>query len=335
MIRLDEFAPVPRLEAPRTDRPRARFPAIDAHSHLARPNDPAELVDRMDRFNIRTIVDMDGWWGGVLEDHLARYATRYPGRFRVFCRVDLSAVDEPDFGRRAAAYVRDCRSKGAAGIKFSKSLGVKLTDRTGRFLRPDDERLRSIWDAAARLGMPVTIHIADPVAFFLPIDATNERYEELAAHPQWSYVGRGCPGFDELLASQRNLLRANPDTTFVVAHVGSYAENLAAVGAMLDEFPNLYVDTAERIAELGRQPYTARAFLERYADRVLYGTDLLPTEANTSANYRFFETRDEYFPYNSFAEHNQGRWMIYGVGLPDDILRKIYVANAERLLGLD
>ena len=218
---------------------------------------------------------------------------------------------------------------------FSKSLGVNIQDGAGRFLRPDDPRLRSIWDAAGEEGMPVTIHIADPPAFFDPIEPANERYEELALHPHWSYFTRGCPGFRELLECQKNLLRSNPHTTFIVAHVGSYAENLGAVGAMLDEFPNMYVDTAERISELGRQPYTARDFLIRYAERVIYGTDLLPNETNTSANYRFFETRDEYFPYNSLDEHNQGRWSIYGVFLPDDVLSRIYYGNAQRLLKLD
>jgi len=335
MIPVNEFRPVSRLELPRTPCDRARFSVIDAHSHLKRPNDPAVLVEAMDRFNIRMIVDMDGFWDGTLETHVAKYRARYPERFRVFCRVNVESIDEPDFGKKAAAYVHECKRKGASGIKFSKSLGVKIKDRAGRFLRPDDPRLSPVWDAAAEEGFPVTIHIADPPAFFDTIDPTNERYEELAEHPHWSYSTRGCPGFHELLDCQRNLLRAHPRTTFIVAHVGSYAENLAAVGAMLDEFPNMYVDTAERISELGRQPFTSRDFLIRYADRVLYGTDLLPNATNTSANYRFFETADEYFPYNSMDEHNQGRWNIYGVHLPDDVLSKIYFGNAERLLARD
>jgi predicted TIM-barrel fold metal-dependent hydrolase len=335
MIPVNEWRPESRLELPHSECSRARFPVIDAHNHLARPNDPAELVQLMDRFNIRMIVDMDGLWDGTLEDHLERYRGRYPERFRIFCRVSLDEIDEPDFGGKAAAYVHACRRKGASGVKFPKSLGLELRDRAGRFLLPDDPRLKPIWDAAAEEAMPVTIHIADPPAFWDPIGPTNERYEELAEHPDWSYADRGCPGFHDLLGRQRDLLRANPGTTFIVAHVGSYAENLAAVGAMLDEFPNMFVDTAERISELGRQPYSTRDFLLRYADRVVYGTDLLPNAGNTSANYRFFETRDEYFPYNSLDEHNQGRWAIYGVFLPDEALSKIYSGNAERLLGHD
>ncbi|WP_455381568.1 amidohydrolase family protein [Salinispira pacifica] len=332
MIPINEFRPVSRLETPVTEIRRPRFPVIDAHSHLKRPNDPAELVERMDQFGIRLIVDLDGFWDGSLEEELRRYPERYPDRFRVFCRVNVEPIDDEGFGKRAREYVLACHRKGAAGIKFSKSLGLKIRDRYGNFIRPDDDRLRPIWEAAAEVGIPVTIHIADPPAFFDPIDPTNERYEELAEHPHWSYHTRGCPGFHELLECQHRLLERNPDTTFIVAHVGSYAENLRAVGAMLDRYPNMYVDTAERISELGRQPYSAREFIIKYQDRVIYGTDLLPNATNTGANYRFFESWDEYFPYNSFEEHNQGRWNIYGIGLPDEVLRKVYVENAERLI---
>ena len=333
MIRLDEFRPVSRLEVEATHLLQARIPVYDAHNHLGRPNQPEELVHDMDRYNIRRMVDLDGFWDGTFEEHIRRYREPYPERFRIFCRVDLTPIDEPDFATKARDYVRRCSDMGASGIKFSKSLGLKLRDSSGALIPPDDDRLRPIWDAAAEHKLPVTIHIADPPAFFEETTPENERYEELATHPQWSYVGKGCPDFDDLMECQHNLLRQNPDTTFIVAHVGSHAENLRAVAAMLDEYPNMVVDTAERISELGRQPYSAREFLIRYQDRVLYGTDLIPNDTNVSCNYRFFETWDEYFPYNSWDEHNQGRWNIYGVGLPDDVLRKIYFDNAERIIG--
>jgi len=210
-------------------------------------------------------------------------------------------------------------------------LGLKQKDKAGSFIMPDDPRLTAVWDCAARLGVPVLVHIADPVAFFTLTDIYNERVEELIVHPSWSYYNAGTPSFEELLASQERMLKTNPQTNFVVAHIGSNAEDLANVSRMLDAYPNMYVDTAERIHELGRQPYSSREFIIKYPDRVIYGTDLVPNAHNTSYNYRFFETRDEYFPYNRLEEHNQGRWNIYGIYLPDDVLKKVYVENAERL----
>jgi predicted TIM-barrel fold metal-dependent hydrolase len=223
--------------------------------------------------------------------------------------------------------------RGVTGIKISKELGLTVKTKNGKYLKPDDDRLRPLWEKASKYDLPVLIHIADPVSFFdKVIDHTHERYEELIDHPEWSWGNSNCPRFHELLDCQENMLRKNPDTRFIIAHAGSYAENLKEVGRMLDTYQNMYVDTAERIAELGRQPYTSRDFLIKYQDRVLYGTDLVPNATNVSGNYRFFETKDEYFPYNSFDEHNQGRWNIYGVYLPDEALEKIYYKNALRIV---
>ncbi len=333
MIPLDQFRPVTRLEVPQRQRLRPKFPVIDAHSHLTRTKDVAKVLEDMDRYGIRMIVDMDGFWDERMDYQLKHYVEPHPDRFTIFGRVNLSNIDEPDFEKKARRRVLECVERGATGLKFSKSLGVKLTDKNGVYLTPDDPRLQVIWATAAECDLPVTIHIADPPSFFdKVIDGTHERYEELAGHPHWSYGNRPCPRFPQLMEAQERLLEANPDTRFIVAHVGSHAENLAEVSRMLDRYPNMFVDTAERISELGRQPYTARDFLLKYQDRVVYGTDLLPTPSNISGNYRFFETKDEYFPYNSLDEHNQGRWNIYGVYLPDDVLEKIYYKNALRLI---
>lgn len=333
MITLDKFRPVSRLENNQAERFKPRFALIDAHNHLMRTHDSAAVVREMDRFGVELIIDLDGFWDGGLESQMALYGRRYPGRFAHFTRVNISGIDQPDFAEKAAGQLRAAAQMGACGVKFSKSLGVKLKDARGRYIKPDDDRLRVVWETAAALNLPVTIHVADPPSFFdRVIDNTHERYEELAEHPGWSYGNRGCPGFTELLDAQEHMLEANPDTTFIVAHVGSHAENLSDVARMLDAYPNMNVDTAERISELGRQPYSARDFLIKYQDRVVYGTDLLPTPANISGNYRFYETKDEYFPYNSLDEHNQGRWNIYGVFLPDGVLKKIYRDNALRLI---
>lgn len=333
MIPINEFRPVSRLELPQNERTFSKFPVIDAHNHLTRTKDSAKVLENMDRFNIKLIIDMDGFWDERLDFQLENYVNRYSGRFSIFGRVDVSCIDDVDFNKKARNHIIECVKKGITGIKFSKSLGVKVTDKYGKYLKPDDDRLRVVWETAAEYDLPITIHIGDPPSFFdKVIDNTHERYEELAEHPHWSYGNRPCPRFNELMEAQEVLLSKNKDTRFIVAHVGSHAENLKNVSRMLDTYPNMFVDTAERISELGRQPYTSREFLIKYQDRIIYGTDLIPNATNVSGNYRFFETKDEYFPYNSFDEHNQGRWNIYGVYLPDEVLEKIYYKNALRVI---
>lgn len=348
MIKLNEFRPVSRLEIPNEEKTFSKFPVIDAHNHLGRTvfpeggatnqfnlkADPASVYESMKKFNIRHIVNLDGYPDERLDIQIKAYVDKYPGCFSVFTRVNFNELEGPDFGKWVDKHLGTYLSRGVTGIKIPKTeSGLKLKLKDGKYLKPDDDRLRPLWEGAAKYNIPVLIHIADPVAFFdKVIDHTNERYDELAEHPDWSFGNSDCPRFKELLDCQENMLRKNPDTRFIIAHVGSYAENLKDVGRMLDTYPNMYTDTAERIAELGRQPYTSRDFLIKYQDRILYGTDLIPNATNISGNYRFYETKDEYFPYNSFDEHNQGRWNIYGVYLPDDVLKKIYFENALKVI---
>lgn len=333
MIPLNEFRPICRLEVPQEQRLHPKFPVIDAHNHLTRTKDSAQVLESMNRYGVKLIVDMDGFWDKRMDFQLEHYVNKYPGRFSIFGRVNVSDIDSPSFEKDARHHIVQGVERGITGIKFSKSLGVKLTDKHGVYLKPDDPRLQVVWATAAEFDLPITIHIGDPPSFFdRVIDSTHERYEELAGHPHWSYGQRPCPRYPELMAAQERLLSQNPATRFIVAHIGSHAENLREVSRMLDAYPNMFVDTAERISELGRQPYTAREFLLNYQDRIIYGTDLIPTPSNISGNYRFFETKDEYFPYNSLEEHNQGRWNIYGVYLPDEVLKKIYFQNALRII---
>ncbi len=332
-IYLDEFKPVSELVVEKHENVLPPFPVIDFHNHLRGRTDLKELIKIMDRNNIEIVVNLVRDQRDDLAECIEYYKAA-EGRVVVFGNIDISRIDEPDFASDVEEQVERGYSLGMKGVKFFKSLGLRYKDKSGKYIMPDDPRLAPLWKKCAELGLPVLIHIADPVAFFKPIDRFNERYEELAAHPDWSYYGKGCPSFEELLASQENLLKNNPDTTFCIAHVGSYAENLKYVGEMLDKYPNMYVDTAERIAELGRQPYTARDFIIKYQDRVLYGTDVFPGDRICSFNYRFYQTRDEYFPYNDFEVHNQGRWYIYGIYLPEPVLRKVYRENALKLLNL-
>ena len=205
----------------------------------------------------------------------------------------------------------------------------------------NDQRLDPLWATAAEMRLPVLVHVADPIAFFEPLDRHNERWEELTEHPDWHVWPtrpRGVlddprpPSFDELMDQFADLLLRHPWTTFIGAHVGCNAEDLGWVGRMLDACPNFAVDTAARLGELGRQPYTARDFFVRYQDRILFGIDGPVDAATYRIYYRFLETRDEYFRHDAGEVPGQGRWMAYGIDLPDEVLRKVYRDNARRLI---
>jgi predicted TIM-barrel fold metal-dependent hydrolase len=215
---------------------------------------------------------------------------------------------------------------------------------SGPLIKVDDPRFDPMWEACGSLKIPVTIHTADPDAFFLPTDRFNERFEELNNHPDWSFYDKDFPSKRDLLEARNRVFARHPKTQFIALHVGNKAENLAYVAECLDRLPNMHVEIGARIGELGRQPRTARKFFEKYQDRILFGTDAVPHGVETPQQifgdelyeiyFRFLETEDEYFDYAPAPVPPQGRWRIYGVGLPESILRKVYHQNAERLLGL-
>jgi predicted TIM-barrel fold metal-dependent hydrolase len=244
--------------------------------------------------------------------------------------MDWSGIERADFIQLSMDRLERLVEHGACGIKFWKDLGLTVRDASGALLRIDDQRLAPLFDKAAELKIPVMFHTADPDAFFTPIDRLNERYEELAAHPDWSFYGSPIPKAS-LLEQRDRVFARHPKTTFVAAHLAESSENLSYVAKLLDSHPNLNVDISARTPELGRQPYTARKFMLKYADRILFGTDLIPEVEMYRLYYRFLETDDEYFEYPSHASR-QGRWNIYGIFLPDDVLRKVYRENALKLL---
>jgi predicted TIM-barrel fold metal-dependent hydrolase len=349
---LRDFAPRSALRVPVTRVERPRFPVIDAHNHLGpvfggdwggRP--VAQLVDELDRAGVAAFVDLDGGQGDALSRAIDRTQRAHPDRFAVFAGLDYDAwASEPAFGELEAERLRDSAARGARGLKAWKLLGLRARDRAGRLVAIDDPRLDPLWRAAAELGLPVLIHIADPIAFFDPLDGANERWEELRDHPDWHFWpprpagdsdAPGFPPFDELLAAFDRLLGRHPATRFIGAHVGCAPEDLALVSGMLERHPNLSVDIAARLAELGRQPYTARAFFLRWADRIVFGTDAAADVAVYRIHYRFLETHDESFDYSTEPTPPQGRWQIHGIGLPDDVLRKVYAENARRLISFD
>lgn len=339
---LADYRPRPALVTKTTQVERPRFPVIDAHNHLGpefgggwdqRP--VSELLEAMDAADVRVLVDLDGGWGeDILNRHLDLFKRAAPERFRVFGGVDWAAwpAHGDRFGEWAAARLREQAARGAEGLKIWKPFGLHVRDQHGALVKVDDPRLDPLWATAGELNLPVMIHVADPVAFFDPLDATNERWDELHAHPDWQFPSPPFPPFLEIMDGLANLVARHNRTDFVGAHVGCYAENLGWVGALLDRCPNFYVDISARIGELGRQPYTTRRFFERYADRILFGIDAGADLDTYRLYYRFLETDDEYFSYDGAVVPRQGRWYIYGLNLPDDILEKVYRRNAERVM---
>lgn len=328
-LKLGDFHPRSMLIRPTHETLRPKFPVIDYHNHLD-AQAPRDVLKIMDECGVERVVNITMHTGEEALEMIHKFHSVAPDRFATYGWMDWSDVQAPGFFRRAVERFGRLVENGACGMKIWKDLGTTVRDADGSLLRIDDERLDPLYEKAAELGVPIMYHIADPDAFFLPINAENERYEELAAHPEWSYCGSHY-GKLELLAQRDRVIARHRKTIFVGAHVAEHPEDLDYVSKLLDANPNLYVDIGARCAELGRQPYTAREFFVKYADRILFGTDLIPAVNMYRLHYRFLETSDEYFEYPSHASR-QGRWNIYGLFLPDDVLRKVYRENALKLL---
>jgi predicted TIM-barrel fold metal-dependent hydrolase len=341
-MHLKNFRPRPQLVTKTTLRHLPRWPVVDAHNHLDSmfgggwiDRSLSEMHAAMDEAGVTHLVDLDGGWGeDVLRRHLDKLGAS--GRFRIFGGVEWATWKTlgDGFPEYAARRLEIQKGWGATGLKIWKPLGLHVTDERGRLVSVDDTRLSPIWQAAGNLGLPVMIHVADPAAFFDPVDQNNERWEELSAYPQFSFSAPRFPRFMEIVGGLRRLVANFPETTFIGAHVGCYSENLEWVGQMLDDCPNYYIDISGRLGELGRQPYSARRFLLRYSDRILFGMDNGIDVDGYRLWYRFLETDDEYFNYSVGEVPLQGRWFVSGVYLPDDVLDKIYRRTAQRVLAL-
>jgi len=333
---LRDFKPVSMLHVSVHPVEKAKFYVIDVHNHIndaARIDDhmpPERVLEVMDRTNVKTVVILTGMWGEKLQGVIDEMVKPHPGRFMVFTQLDWSKVDDPDFGAEMATQIRDSVSRGARGLKLLKDLGLGVRDKDGKLLAIDDARLDPAWEECGRLGIPVFIHSGDPEAFFLPIDASNERYEELIEHPDWSFYGRDYPSLQSLMEARNRVFAKHPHTTFVSLHMG-WPENLEWVQSMLDKYPNVMVEFGAREAELGRQPRRTRDLFMKYQDRIMFGTDNGVTEEMYRNNFRWLESSDEYFDY--WGSPGQGRFTISGLALPDDVLEKIYHKNAEHLFG--
>jgi predicted TIM-barrel fold metal-dependent hydrolase len=349
---ISQYQPTSMLKVAEHPVEKSRFPVIDIHTHLSFSKDeanrysaaPSDLLPVMNRRNLKMMVNLTGGRGAGLREAVQKFDKAEPGRFVTFTEPWFSRVDEAGYPRFQADQIQQAARDGARGLKVLKTLGLFLRGRDGKLVKVDDRRFDPMWETCGALRLPVAIHVADPVAFFTPIDSRNERFEELNNHPDWSFYGKDYPGFAEILEARNRMIARHPKTQFIVLHVGNHAEDLTDVAAMLDRFSNTSVEIAARIGELGRQPRTARRFFERYQDRILFGTDAIPNGKETPQQvfgdelyriyFRFLETEDEYFDYAPAPVPPQGRWRIYGLGLPEAILRKVYHDNAARLLRL-
>lgn len=350
---LTQFEPRSSLHAAETPVKRSRFPLLDIHTHIGRGDakgekaslvvPTTELLKVMDAKNIRTMVNLTGGYGKALEQSV-ELLSKPAGRFIVFTQPWFPRVAEPGYANFQADEIGRAHAAGARGLKVLKSLGLVVRENfnSGALLKVDDKRFDPMWEACAAKNMPVAIHTSDPEAFFTPIDRFNERFEELNAHPDWAY-GKDYPSDRALQEARFRVLARHPKTQFVVLHVAN-SENLAYVSENMQKYPNMWVEFGARIGELGRQPRASRKFFDRFQDRIIFGTDAMPKgeqfpqqvfgEKLYEIYFRFLETEDEYFDYAPARVPPQGRWRIYGIGLPDAILKKVYWNNAARLLKL-
>ena len=347
---------------------RARFPVFDMHTHVSSvlervptPGHPLqgsgpERLDRivawMDELNVECLVNLTGGAGDELRETLDDVVDPHPGRI-VTCTVpSYDRLGDADYPQWQADELSRAKDAGAVGLKISKTLGLYLREggfrtsereegQKGPLVKVDDPRFDPMWDAAGQLGLPVFIHVADPDAFFTPTDRFNERWEELGNHPRWSFYGDEFPSKAEILEARNRVIERHAGTTFIGLHVANRSEDLGEVSSWLDRYPNLNVEIGARLGELGRQPRRSRRFFEEYPDRIMFGTDASPNGTSVPQQdlvpgmyqcyFRFLETLDEYFDYAPSPTPPQGRWKIYGIGLPDEILSKVYRDNARRI----
>ena len=337
-VRLVDWQPISKLVVKETRVYRAKFPVIDIHNHLRRglnPNKFKEYMDEMDKAGVWMVIDLDG---NSAEDeykqNLAAAKGQSSERFKVYFRPDFSKIDDPNFGKNEAARLEVAvKQDGCRGLKINKGLGLGYKDNSGKYIPVDDPRIDPIWAKCGELGIPVLIHVSDPVAFHDgPVDRYNERYDELQT--MTSFYGDAFPYSKEDIIEQRNrVIAKHSNTIFIGAHVCDLAEDLGRVSMWLDQYPNYYCEISARINELGRQPYTARKFFIKYQDRILFGTDTAPNAEAFRLYFRFLETDDEYF--DTTAAHKlQGRWMVYGLYLPDEVLEKVYNKNALKIMSM-
>ena len=333
----EEYSPRSTLVVPEHPVVRARFPFIDVHAHqFAAPRLSGQAIDEllaeMDGLNMAIMVNLSGGSGDNLAAAIANMTGRHPGRFVHFANISFDGIDEPDWGARTAHQLAADVEAGAVGLKIYKNLGMTAVDGSGNRIPVDDPRIDPVWAKAGELGIPVLIHSADPAPFWEAQDKFNERWFELKERPARIRPADKYPPFAQIIGEQHHMFAKHPETKFINAHLGWLANDLDALGELFDSHPNVYSETGAVLAELGRQPRRAKAFLTKYKDRILFGKDAWgPDEYRVY--FRTFETEDEYFEYYRLRH---AFWSLYGIGLDDDVLKHIYYKNALAIVpGLD
>lgn len=328
----EDYDPPSSLVVPEHRITKAKFPFVDIHNHqFGMPTmDLGGLISEMDKLNMAVMTNLSGRGRGStehLDNSLKNVKDHYPNRFLVFTNVDFNGIDDADWTKRTVKQLEEDVKKGASGLKIYKSLGMFAKDSKGERIHVDDPRIDPVWAKCGELGIPILIHAADPKQFWQPIDNQNERWLELKTHPGRRHDNDPV-SWETIIAEQHNIFRKHPKTKFINAHMGWYASDLKRLSQLMEEFPNMYTEIGAIIAELGRQPRAAKAFITQYQDRVLFGKDSwVPEEYETY--FRVLETEDEYFPYH---KRYHAFWRMYGIGLPDDVLKKVYYKNAIKLI---
>ena len=326
----ENYNPPSTLVVPGKVFTKAKYPFIDVHNHqFQMPTmDLGKLITEMDKMNMKVMVNLSGQSGESITKSVANIKGNFPKRFIVFAIIDFKNVGEAGWSEKAAKQLEEDVKNGANGLKIYKSLGFSVNDVNGKRVTVDDPRLDAIWKKAGDLKIPVLIHTADPKPFWQPMDSTNERWLELATHPRRKRGDDDPAPFDTLIAEQHRMFQKHPKTIFIAAHFGWYPNDLGKLGQLLDAMPNVVVEFGAIIAELGRQPRMANHFFTKYQDRILFGKDSwVPDEYPTY--FRVLESTDEYFPYH---KKYHAFWSMYGMGLSDEILKKIYYKNALRII---
>jgi len=328
----EAYDPPSTLVVPENPVTRAKFPFVDIHSHHWRmaSQDLDQLIAEMDELNMGAIVNLSGRGGTALKnmmENVKKYG--HEDRIIIFTNVSFNGIGEPGWTENAVKQLEyDVTVAGAQGLKIYKSLGMRVYDTDGNRVTVDDPRLDPIWAKCGELGVPVLIHTADPKPFWEPFDENNERWLELKTHPRRKRSDTDPAPWEVLIKEQHDMFRKHPNTNFIAAHMSWHANNLGKLGEIMDEIPNMYVGIGAVIAELGRQPRNANKFFEKYQDRVLFGKDSYQVE-EFPTYFRVLETADEYFPY---YKRYHAFWRMYGLDLPDEILKKLYYKNAVKLI---
>ncbi len=328
---IEDYEPKSTLVVPQHLLTRAKYPFIDVHNHQDSRMPEGELkqlVTDMDRIHLRIMINLSGGYGDELKEGVANMKGHYPDRFIVFANMNFTRIDEPGYSDRVAGQLASDVKNGAQGLKIFKNFGMDLKDTHGQRIHVDDPRFDKVFELCGTLKIPVLIHTGEPSSFFQPKDKYNERWLELKQFPSRARPPERYPPWETLMEEQHHLFAKHPNTIFINAHLGWLGGNLGELGRLMDKLPNMYTEIGAVLAELGRQPRFAREFFIKHSDRVLFGKDTW--EPSEYAYYfRVLETADEYFDY---YRKRHAFWKMYGLDLPDDVLRKLYYKNALRII---